>query len=340
MLLNNINVIERNNRPTVIQKVALRAFFVNDGVYTDPFDISGVTIFRREDNFTPSGVIEKILFDEVLLDHTTRGVTIFRREDNFTPSGVIEKNLVKEGLPASSILMHFDGPARPEAEYDPADPLTLSSIYKTGDGQFCVILDGAADLSGVYDFHGSSLTVENAASALDEYIDVWTVQQVENGPYHSLVNKFELFEDTFFAITEPLQVTASNRLVNKRVTQDSKVNMKIETELTIANSVVDDSIKNLFRQSAITGASVKIEKLNEGTGTLPAHVEVSGYSDTASLVEISSDNTIVLNFDTTNLATHSNVADFGGLVGNYRITAKYSLLDEVIVTPPFYFTVS
>lgn len=308
MQLNNINVIERNNRPTVIQKVALRAFFVNDGVYTDPFDISGVTIFRRE--------------------------------DNFTPSGVIDQNIIRDDLDTSLVKMHYSGPARPEADYNPADPLTLSSVYKTGEGQFCVILDGGADLSGYYDFHENATEVANAASAIGEYIDVWTVAQVENGPYHSMINQFELFEDTFFTITEPLQVTASNRLVNKRVTLDSKTNMKIETELTIANSVIDNSIKNLFRQSAITTAQVKIEKMNTGTGTLPAHVEVSGYADTASLVEISSDNTIVLNFDTTNLATHPNVADFGGLVGDYRITAKYSLLDEVVVTPPFYFTVS
>lgn len=308
MQLNNINVVERNNRPTVIQKVALRAFFVNDGVYTDPFDISGVTIMRRE--------------------------------DNFTPSGAIDQNLIRADLDPTLVKMHFSGPARPESEYDPADGLTLSSVYKTGNGQFCVILDGGADLSGYYDFHGNTLEVENAASAIGEYIDVWTVAQVENGPYHSMINQLELFEDTFFTITEPLQVTASNRLVNKRVTLGSTTNMKIETELTIANSVIDDSIKNIFRQSAIANAQVKVEKLNSGTGTLPAHVEVSGYTDTANLVEVSSDNTIVLSFDTTNLATHPEVADFGGLVGDYRITAKYSLLDEVIVTPPFYFTVS
>lgn len=308
MQLNNINVVERNNRPTVIQKVALRAFFINDGVYQDPFDISGVTIFRRE--------------------------------DNFTPSGVIDQNLIRDDLPTSAIKMHFDGPARPESEYDPADSLTLSSVYKTGTGRFCVVLDGGADLSGYYDFHGQTFEVENAASAIGEYIDVWTVQQVENGPYHSMINRFDLFEDTFFTVTEPIQITASNKLVNKRLTLDSVTNLKIETELTIANEVIDDSIKNIFRQSAITGAEVKVEKMNTGTGTLPAHVEVSGYSDTTDKVEVSSDNTIVLNFDTRNLATHPNVADFGGLVGDYRVTAKYTLLDEIIVTPPFYFTVS
>jgi hypothetical protein len=85
---------------------------------------------------------------------------------------------------------------------------------------------------------------------------------------------------------------------------------------------------------------MRIEKLNEGTGTLPAHVEVSGYTDTSALIGVTSDNTMTLNFDTTTLATHPNIADFGGLVGQYRITAKYTLLNELIVTPPLYFTIS
>lgn len=308
MLVNETQCVDRNNRPTVLQKVALRALFVNDGVYSDPNDISGVTIFCRQ--------------------------------DNFTPGGVIDKNLIAAGLAASTVQMHFTGPAVDAVNYDPSDPLTLSSIYRTGVGEYVVILDGTQDLSGWYNFHDSDVIVENGASAIGEYIDAWTVQQIANGPYHTLLQDFELYEDTFFVSTEPIQVRASNKLVNKRLTLDSVTNLKIETELTVTNKTLDDSVKNLFRQSAITGASILIEKINTGTGTLPAHVEVSGYADTVDLVDVTSDNTMILNFDTRNLSTHPNVADFGGLVGDYRVTAKYSLLDEIIVTPPFYFTLS
>ncbi len=36
MQLNGVTVVDRHNRPTVIQKVDLRAFFINDGEYYDP----------------------------------------------------------------------------------------------------------------------------------------------------------------------------------------------------------------------------------------------------------------------------------------------------------------
>lgn len=308
MLVNNTECVDRNNRPTVLQKVALRALFVNDGVYSDPNDISGVTIFCRT--------------------------------DTYTPNEVLSKNLISAGLDTDLVQMHFDGPAIDASSYDPGDPLALSSIYKTGTGQYVVILDGTQDLSGVYDFHGENVTMKNGASAIGEYVDAWTVQQIASGPYHTLLQQFELYEDTFFVSTEPIQVRAANKLVNKRVVLGSVTNLKIETEITVTNRTIDEATKNLFRQSAIANASVQIDKINSNVGGLPCHAEVSGYTDTSALVDITSCNTIIINFDTRSLSLHPNVADFGGLVGDYRITAKYSLLDEVIVTPPFYFTVS
>jgi len=85
---------------------------------------------------------------------------------------------------------------------------------------------------------------------------------------------------------------------------------------------------------------MKIEKVNEDSVTLPATVTVSGFSDTSSLLDITSDNTMVFRFDTTTLATHPNVADFGGLTGTYRCVVKYSLLNETIISKPYYFTIS
>ena len=85
---------------------------------------------------------------------------------------------------------------------------------------------------------------------------------------------------------------------------------------------------------------MKIEKINEDAVALPSHVNVSGYSDTSSLVDITSDNTIIFKFDTTTLATHPNVANFAGLTGAYRVVVKYNLLNETLVSVPYYFTVS
>jgi len=310
MQLNGTSVVDRNNRPTVLQKVGLRAFFINDGVYVDPYDISAVTIFDKS--------------------------------ANFTPSTILDDNLIASGIDASIVRMNYapSGDMSP-SNYNPDTDITSTSgVYRVKEGEYIVVLDGTQDISGVYNLHGSSVLVPNSASAVKDYIDVWTVMLAEGSTYQSLINDFHLYDDTFFVVTEPLLLTASNKLINKHVTLGSKENIKIATEVTINNKTIDSSVENLFRDSAVVSPQIKIEKLNEGTETLPAHVEVSGFSDTSALIDVTSDNTMVLNFDTTTLATHPNVADFGGLVGQYRITAKYTLLNELIVTPPLYFTLS
>lgn len=310
MQLNGTSVVDRNNRPTVLQKVGLRALFINDGVYVDPYDISAVTIFDKS--------------------------------ANFTPSTILDDNLIASGIDASIVRMNYapSGDMSP-SNYNPDTDITSASgVYRVKEGEYIVVLDGTQDISGVYNLHGSSVLVPNSASAVKDYIDVWTVMLAEGSTYQSLINDFHLYDDTFFVVTEPLLLTASNKLINKHVTLGSKENIKIATEVTINNKTIDSSVENLFRDSAVVSPQIKIEKLNEGTETLPAHVEVSGFSDTSALIDVTSDNTMVLNFDTTTLATHPNVADFGGLVGQYRITAKYTLLNELIVTPPLYFTLS
>lgn len=316
MQLNGTSVVDRNNRPTVLQRVGLRAFFINDGEYVDPYDISAVTVFDRSANFTPSTILDDNLISDVI------------------PSSIIRMNFAPSG---------DDGgfPAQDPSGYNPTtDIASTSGVYRIAKGEYIVVLDGVEDSSGVYNLHGSSIVVENSASAVGDYIDVWTVMLAAGSTYQSLINDFHLNDDTFFVITQPALLTAHNKLINKHIVLGSKEDIKITTEITINNRDIDDSIKNIFKDSAILNPQILIEKLNEGTPTLPAHVTVSGYTDTSALIDITSDNTMVFNFDTTTLATHANVADFGGLVGQYRLTVKYNLLNELIVTPPFYFTLS
>jgi hypothetical protein len=316
MQLNGTSLVDRNNRPTVLQKVGLRAFFINDGEYVDPHDISAVTVFDKSANFTPS----TILNDNLISSGITSGIIRM----NFAPSGE-------------------DGgyPAQDPSGYNPGtDIASTSGVYRVAKGEYVVVLDGTQNTSGVYNLHGSSVVVENSASAVRDYIDVWTVMLAEGSTYQSLINDFHLYDDTFFVTTEPVLLTAYNKLINKHVVLGSKEDLKITTDITINNRNIDSSIKNIFKESAIINPQILIEKLNEGTPTLPAHVTVSGYADTSSLIDITSDNTMVFNFDTTTLETHSNIADFGGLVGQYRLTVKYNLLNELIVTPPLYFTLS
>ena len=316
MQLNGTSVVDRNNRPTVLQKVGLRAFFINDGVYVDPYEISAVTVFDKSANFTPSTILDDNLI--------ASGIDSSIVRMNFAPSGV---GAGRRGEDPTS--------------YNPGSDITsTSAVYRIKEGEYIVVLDGTQNTSGVYNLNGSSVVVANTASGVKDYIDVWTVKLAEGSTYQSLVNDFHLYDDTFFVVTEPLLLTASNKLINKHVTLGSGENLKVATEITINNKTIDSLVTDLFRNSAVINAQMKIEKLNEGTETLPAHVDVSGYSDTSALIDITSDNTMVLNFDTTTLATHANVADFGGLVGQYRLTVKYTLLNELIVTPPLYFTIS
>ena len=316
MELNSTNLVERQNRPTVLQRVALRAFFINEGAYYDPYDISGVTVFAKSSNLTPSSVV----VDNVVASSVTSSLIL----SHFAPSG-------------------DDGgfPAQDPSGYNPTtDNASLSGVYRTGVGKYVCVLDGVnpTNASANYNFYGSSVTVTNTASAVNDYLDVWTVKFTETGTYQSLIQDFHLYDDTFFTITEPLIFHTTNRLVNKHLTLDSVDNLKFTTELTIENKGIDESIKNIFKDSVITNAQVKIEKINEDTVTLPAHVTVSGYDDTSGIAQITSDNTVLVSFDTRNLATHANVAQFGGLTGTYRATLKYTLLDEIVVTPPYYFT--
>lgn len=316
MQLNETAVVDRHNRPTVLQKVALRTFFINDGEYFDPYDISGVTVFSKY--------------------------------SNTSPSSVLSNNLIASSVPASIILMHFtpsgnDGgtAGQDPSGYNPGTDIRCTSgVYRVAKGEYMVVLDGTQDISGVYNLHGSSLTVANGASAVNDYIDAWTIKFAAGSDYQTLINDFHLYNDTFFSITQPLILTAHNRLINKHLTLNSIENLKITTDITIGNKDIDESVKGIFKDSMITSPQIKIEKVNEDTVSLPATVTVSGYSDTASLINVTSDNTVIFRFDTTTLATHGSVADFGGLTGTYRLVLKYNMLNETIITPPYYFTIS
>ena len=314
MQLNDIPVVDRHNRPTVIQKVALRSFFINDGEYYDPTDISGVTIFAKTSNESPSSVL----------------------------SG----SVVSPAVLSSTILMQFGASAKDSgaalypSSYDPGVAMATSSIYRISQGQYVCILDGTQETSGQYTFNGSAVYIANSASAVNDYIDAWTVKFNSGSDYQSLLNYFHLYNDTFFTSTEPLILTARNRLKNKHLTLSSIENLKITTDVTVANRSLSEGFKNIFKDSCITSATVKVDKVNEGSLPLPAYVEVSGFTATSSTVEVTTDNTILWRFDTTQLATHPSVADFGGLTGTYRVTVKYGLLTETIISPPFYFTIS
>jgi hypothetical protein len=317
MLLNNTNINDRNNRPVVLSRVGLQAFFLSDGQYTDPYEISAVTIFQRSANLYPNSVLNS---DTQLIDTSAVSGSILM---NFSNSSA---DVTNRSFDASNYL---------------ATPTTTSGIFKTGVGKYVVVLDGSINSSGVIKFDGLNELIPNSASATGDYIDVWTVTWAAGSLPQTVINEFNLRKGGFTVLTEPLMLKVKSRLINSKVTLGSKVDIKIASDVHVENTQVDDSVKNLLRENVITSGAIQIEKVNEGA-YLPAHVTVSSYANTSGSIDITADNVMVFNWDTSTLSTHPQLVagNFGSIQGVYAIRAKYTVFGETLITDPMYLTLS
>jgi hypothetical protein len=318
MLLNNINLSDRNNRPMVLSKVGLQAFFISDGEYTDPYEISAVTIFQASSNFYPSSVLNS---DTQLID--TSAV-----------SGLILMNFANSSSDVDNAAFNPSGYSQTIS--------TTSGIYRVGVGKYVVVLDGTINSSGVIKFDGLNRVVKNGASSAGDYIDVWTITWGAGSLPQTVINNFSLQErNRPVILTEPLMLKLKSRLVNSKVSLGTKVDLKIATNVHVENKLIDESIKEFLRDSVITSGSIQIEKINENE-YLPSHVTVSSFADTSSLVSITADNVMLFSWDTSLLSTHPQMllGNFGSIRGVYSIKAKYTVFDETLVTEPMYLTLS
>lgn len=315
MLLNNIPISDRHNRPSVLEKVGLQAFFLIDGQYTDPYQISAVTVFSRAANLSPSTV----------LDTTTQLI-------DQDVSGLIKMNFCNSSVSPTNVA------------FDPSNYVggqSASGIYRTGVGRYVVVLDGTVTLIGKNNLFDLNTAIQNTAGATGDYIDVWTVKMAEGSDLQTVINDFTLRKGGFTVLTEPLMIKARSKLINNKVTLGSKVDIKIGTAITVENTTIDDSIKNLLRDNVITSGSIEIVKLNEAAN-LPAKVTVSSFAQTSALTSMSADNVMILTWDTNTLATHPELVagNFDSTRGVYAIRAKYTLFNEVLVTDPMYLTLT
>jgi hypothetical protein len=309
MQLNNTTLVDRQNRPQVNQRVGLRAYFINDGAYVDPFEVSSVKLFKNS-----------AIVSGTVLDTSTNLV-----------SGTPLMTFANDSALTSSD--DFD-----EVNYTPGT--AASGIYRKSVGEYVCVLDQILDVSGYDETTASTGKATNLSAVLD-YVDIWTVKLTSASEYQVYVNKFKLYEDTFFSITEPLQFKPTNKLYNKHLRLGEKVDLRIGTELAVVNQDISDEIKNIFKTSVINNASLEIKKVNQDHN-FDGPFTVSGYSDTASLTSISSDNTISMLFDTNNLTSLEafQLGNFGSVTGTYSVQVKYDLLNQTIISPLFYFTVS
>lgn len=314
MLLNNTSISDRHNRPVVLSKVGLQAHFLSDGQYQDPYEISAVTIFSKNVNLYPSSVLNS---DTQLIDTSAVSGSILMNFAN-SSADVLNSSFNTSNYSAGT---------------------TTSGIFRLAVGKYIVVLE--PETSGAIKFDGAYDVIKNSASSTGDYIDVWTVVWDSGSLPQTVINEFTLRKGGFTVITEPLMLKTKNKLINNKVTLGSKVDIKIGTDVYVENRDIDSSVKNLLRENVITSASIEIQKINDSTN-LPAHVTVSSFSDTSSLTNISSDNVIILSWDTSVLPTHPQLVagNFGSIRGIYSVKVKYTLFGETIISDPMYLTLS
>jgi hypothetical protein len=375
---------DRQNRPSVQSKVALRTQFINNGAFVNPYDISACTIFLKSSNTPPNSIVDPA---NGLLKKDASSLALM----NFGISGTsmtphIETAIDGDGNPFAIInQIYYNN------QFFPRDYNTsyASGIYRFNagglgpKGDFFVVLNGNINLSGLYDLHtengilGPNIVLENGASAVEEYIDVWTVKLTEDSPYQLFINEFKLYNDTLISVTEPVLPAISHELITKSVALSSTVNLKITTDINIGNKSIPESINNIRKDFTIYDVRAKIEKINEDTTNLPARTQVSNidttdgneFTDTvfnpkilpsggmvttgdSKRVYATTDNTIIYPFNTNTLNIYlekgiifdsnpENLIDSGvrGPTGTYIITARYKFLGQTYTTEPFYFTV-
>lgn len=312
MKINDISVVTRNERPSVLAYTALVMYFINDGRYQDPYAISGVSIFAANENYNPSSVINtdgEISNPDVVLMHYSNSASI-TSDDDFSPTNF--------------------GTAVGES----------SGIYKLSEGKYAVVLMPAANQpSGVFNLSGSTV-INNRVSSTGDYIDVWTVLRVQGSDLDTYINEFTLRDDRFFGITEPILLKVDTKLENNRIVLGSKVDLRFTNQFTIENSNIDKDIANLFKYSLVENSQLMIYKANDDRN-LPARVEVYGFSATSGLLDITGENTIIFNFDTSQLSTHDRTVDgtLGSLTGVYKARLKFDVLNQTYITDDLAFVI-
>lgn len=310
MYINNISANTRHNRPSVLSRTALVTYFINDGRYADPYQISAVTIFQASSNMYPSSVIG------------TNGQIL---DDAY-----------------EYVLMNFYNSATltTDSAFDTSNYSAQSTgIYRLREGVYAVVLDPAI-ASSVYNLSGE-LDIENLVSATGDYLDVWTVKRVAGSELDTIINKFTLHQDRFYSVTEPILFRVATRLVNHNIILGSKVDLKFTNEFTIENTNIDESITNLFKESFILNPAIEIYKKNEDRN-LASRVTVSSFADTSALCDITSDNTVIFNFNTQAITSLPafQAGTFGSQHGVYIARLKFTAFNQEVYSNYFSFIVS
>lgn len=304
----NVDVVGRHNRPGVLNKSYYEMYFMNNGAFVDPVQISAVHVFP-----VPAAASSGAYLD-LSAGSTTYG-------------------LVTQATEGLSAVYKWTGSGTSYTSSVAFDPSAYTGaaaqgryIWRIGTGRYGVVLD--PDASSIL----SGVLTGNMASSVGEYYDMWMVQMTEGSDWKTYINKFELFNDVFITFTEPPRVSARARIENPKVYQGSVVEIAVPVDISIGGFPSDQDKLNLFNGSIIDSAQVQIRKVVDGA----PWVEVSGYSDTSGLVRVDSMDTIRLLVDTT---TWPSITGLGTAAGVYKVRVKFTILNETHVSDELSFII-
>ena len=289
---NGYSVVKRYNRPSILLRTQLEMYFTNNGTYFDPNDISACYILP--DTTTTNG---------------SPDVYINRTASDVGTSAYGKLNASGEALKVAT----FSSISQVSA-YDPsATPSTASSIYKVDQGKYSIIADG--ETFPEY----SSLGLSDG-----KYFDAWLVRDFSateaSAGYKLYWNKFTVYNDRVVTFTEPYQITSKSKLSQKYVELSSVVTLRVTTDTFVANRNMSRDLKEIFRDSVLTGAEIRIRKRNPYTSG--EMTSIQGW--TSSAVDISSDDTILYTWDTAELEK-----------GDYVVDVKYQVLEQTFYSDEF-----
>lgn len=285
---NNFPVTARFNRPSPTDKTLLEFLYLKNGSYSNPASVQSVHIFKDTGNGTADNWLD------------------------------LSANSPTYGLVASSMdssaLVIYQGE---ESESSYADTAS-SSIYSRGTGSYAVVLEDGINWELPED--GSLQIYDNSGTVSQKYWDIWTV--VDNGVSSTYVHQFELFNDNIISLTEPLMVTTRQRLVQKYINKNSKADLHITAEHTVNNTNITPEVKNIFNSTILENAGIRIIKLKDDTSTGLPYEEIQAWTSTG--VTVNSDDTVIYNWDTTNME-----------VGTYELQTSSTFLNQTVLSDKF-----
>ena len=319
---NDITVINRANRPSPISPCKLDFIWIKDGSYQNPFQVCSVHIFPNTQFGSPNPYVNLTAGEANYgLVSSTATDYIFR---NYKRNGVGARVGFDANVSACAV----------EADYVGGN--SASAIFKTSPGNFSVILQPEANYFPTTAPANGWLPVSgNSASATGDYLDIWTLVDVEGSRAQIYVNSFKLNSNSNVALTEPLLVTPTNKLIQRYVEVGSKEKLRVKTELVVDNEPITNDLRNLLETgSLLSKPQMRIVKLNESP-ELTSRVMVQDFGDTSGSIQLDSQNLISYLWNTETIAPKYADDIMGGSRGVYEITVKYNILTESFYSPKF-----